>query len=164
MKYIKTLITILFLIVSIINAQEKIKITSSTVVVVKTQQSIQGKNLMEGQELIWAVAADLKVNGKVVIKAGTPVIARVNQIENAGMVGQAGALSIGFESTKAVDGSVVNLSGSLNSKGESSVGTSVAVGLVLCPLALLMKGKDGSFPAGTQSRAMTLGETDVIVQ
>ncbi len=163
MKRFISTATLLFFLIFSINAGEKIKIGSSTVLIVKTQSAISGKNLREGQMLFFAVAADLKINGKVVVKSGAPVIARVATIESAGMIGQGGSLEINFESTTAVDGSTVNLTGSINSKGESSVGGTIAVAVVLCPLALLASGKEGSIPSGAQTRALTLGETEVNV-
>jgi len=146
------------------HSQNTIKIPATTVVVVKTQNSLASDKLKERQEVVLAVAADVVVKSHLVIKSGTPVIAIVESAESAGMVGQAGKITVAIQSTTAVDGTTVPLTGTFFSKGESKTGESVAVGAVLCPLALLCKGEEGDIPAGAQSRALTLGEVEVTVK
>lgn len=154
----------LFLVSSFIFAQDKIKIPASTVVVVKSTRQLSSKQLKTGQEVILTVATNVNVKGNTVIKAGSPVISLVETAESAGMVGQAGRLTISIQSTTAVDGSNVSLSGNFYTKGESKTGESVAVGVILCPLALLCKGEEGDIPAGAQARALTMGEYDVVLE
>lgn len=148
---------------SLAAAQQKVKIPASTVVVVKSQNALESSKLKTGQEVVLMVAADVFVKGFKVIKAGTPVFAIVESAESAGMVGQGGKMSISVQSTTAVDGTTIALSGNFFSKGESKTGESVAVGVILCPLALLCKGEEGDIPAGAQTRALTIGEVEVTV-
>lgn len=148
---------------SIAAAQQTVKIPASTVVVVKSQNALESGKLKTGQEVVLMVAADVLVKGLKVIKAGTPVVAIVESAESAGMVGQGGKMSISLQSTTAVDGTTIALSGNFFSKGESKTGESVAVGVILCPLALLCKGEEGDIPAGAQTRALTIGESEVTV-
>jgi hypothetical protein len=143
-------------------SQETITVKPSTVVVVKSDKKLTSKMLKTGQEIILSVAIDVMLKGKKVIKAGAPVTCVVQSSESAGMVGQAGALMIAIQSTTAVDGSTIALSGNFFTKGESKTGTSVAVGVILCPLALLCKGDEGDIPAGAQSRALTMGEYEIV--
>jgi hypothetical protein len=99
-----------------------------------------------------------------VIKAGTPVVAIVESAESAGMVGQAGKITIAIQSTTAVDGTAIPLTGIFYSKGDSKTGESVAVSVILCPLGLLCKGDEGDIPAGAEARALTLGEFEISVK
>jgi len=105
----------------------------------------------------------LKVKGKTVIKAGVPVYGSVQESKGGQMAGIAGILVIALRSTVAVDGTNIALSGSMSNQAKSEVGATVAVGIILCPLALLNTGDDGSIPTGAQIRAMTLGSFDVEV-
>ncbi|MFA5835026.1 MAG: hypothetical protein WDA22_16230 [Bacteroidota bacterium] len=163
MRYHLPVIILLFFIVTFGFSQDTIKLSTSTVVVVKSTTSLSSKKLKTGQELVLIVAADVVVKGKTVVKAGTPVVCVVESAESAGMVGQAGKLTISVQSTTAVDGSTIALSGNFYTKGESKTGTSIAAGVILCPLALLCKGEEGDIAAGAQSRALTLGEHEIVI-
>ncbi len=157
------IISLVLLSVAFVLPQEAVKMPASSVVVVKSKNKLSSKQLKTGQEIVLFVATDVMIKGKKVIKANTPVVCLVEDAESAGMVGQAGKLTISIQSTTAVDGTTVALSGNFSTKGESKTGTSVAVGVVLCPLALLCKGDEGDIPAGAQARALTVGEYEVAV-
>jgi hypothetical protein len=152
-----------FIVFSYAFALEKTTLPSSTIVVVKSASKLSSKHLKTGQEITLIVAIDVNVKGVKVIAAGSPVTCLVENAEKAGMVGQAGRLTIAIQGTTAVDGTPVALTGNFNMKGESKTGESVAVGVILCPLALLCKGEEGDIPAGAQSRALTMGETQITV-
>ena len=142
---------------------ETITIPNSTVVPVKTVNQLSSSQLSLGQEVILNVAMDVKIKGKTVIKAGAPVYASVQESKGGQMAGIAGKIVISITSTVAVDGTNIALSGSMSNQAKSEVGTTVAVGVILCPLALLNKGDDGSIPPGAQQRAMTLGSFEIVV-
>jgi len=144
-------------------AQKVVKLPASTVVVVKTQNALDGEKLKVGMTVVLIVAADVSVKGSVVIKANAAVVGMIEDAESAGMVGQGGKLTVSIQSTTAVDGTTVALTGSFYSKGDSKTGESVAVGVILCPLALLCKGDEGGIPAGAQTRALTIGEYEITV-
>ena len=163
MKNVLSIFAILILFVSFSFPQDTVKMNATTIVVVKSTSQLSSKKLKTGQELILSVGMDVSVKGKKVIKAGAPVICIVESAESAGMVGQAGNLTISIQSTTAVDGTTIALSGNFYTKGESKTGTSVAVGVILCPLALLCKGDEGDIPSGAQARALTMGEYQIIV-
>jgi hypothetical protein len=162
----KTLITFflaLSLVLSLSFSQQKVILPASTVVAVKTLNRIASDNIKAGQEIVLTIAADVTVKGVKVIKAGTAAVGMVESAESAGMVGTAGKLTISIQSTTAVDGTNITLSGNLYSKGDSKTGESVAAGVILCPLALLCKGEEGDLPAGFQTRALTIGEYEIII-
>lgn len=140
-------------------AQEKIiTLPNSTLVVVKTIDEYSAENLKTGQEITCVVALDVVIEDEVLIKAGSPVFCIVEDASASGMVGQGGYLIISLQNTIAVDGQNVPLNGNFRTKGESSTGEKVAIGVILCPLALLCKGEEASIPVGSQTRAFTVGE------
>ena len=80
------------------------------------------------------------------------------------MAGIAGKIVVSINSTVAVDGTNIALTGSFSNAAKSEVGATVAVGVILCPLALLNKGDDGIIAVGSQKRAMTIGSFEVEVE
>jgi len=145
-----------------------ITLKNSTVVVVRSSGQISSAQYKTGQEVILAVAQDVKVRSDgelvTVISAGSPVYATVQESKKGQMAGGAGSIIIGLNSTTAVDGSNIGLSGALSNSADSEVGATVAVGVILCPLFLLNKGDDGTIPVGAQLRAMTVGDYEIKVE
>jgi|TARA_Y100000310_G_C20651434_1_gene799652 hypothetical protein len=144
---------------------EKVTLQNSTVVAVETQSQLSSANLSLGQQVLFSVAADVvdKRTGKTVIASGTVATGTVQEAKKAQMAGGAGKLIVSVQSTTTVDGSNVQLSGQFMSGGDSEVGATVAVAVILCPLALLNKGDEGVIPVGAQTRAMTIGQYEVEV-
>lgn len=138
-------------------------IPAGTVIPVKIEESVSGKTHMMGSTVRASVARDITINNIIVIKLGTPVEVTVAQAEKAGMVGQAGAVNLTMESTTAVDGQSVFIRGGGGSEGQSSTGAAVGAGVVLCPLFLMMKGKEGFIPAGTEMMTRSLSAVNVQV-
>ncbi len=155
--HMAVLITFLFTIAS----AGTFTLQNSTVVAVKTTNQLSTTQVRVGQEIIFIVAADVKVDGEVLIKAGAPAYGIVQDSKNQQMAGIAGSIVVSVNSTVAVDGTTIALSGAFSNAGESEVGTTVAVGVILCPLALLNKGDAGIIPVGAQIRTMTVGSYDI---
>lgn len=145
-------------------AEETVILPNSSLVVVKTQEELSGETLTVGEEVVCNVAMDVKKKGQTLIKSGTPVFCKVDDAEDTGMVGAGGKLSISLQYTTAVDGTIVQLSGSFKAKGDDDTGTSVGIGVILCPLALLMQGDEAVIPAGAETRAFTLGEYEILLE
>ena len=154
------LLLILFSSVDIFG-QRKVKLPNGTLVVVKTLETYTSDNMKMGNQVVLSVGMDVTFEGDTLIRTGSPVFCVVESAESAGMVGSGGELVISFINTVAIDGSNVQLQGSMSSKGESSVGEKVAVGVILCPLALLCKGEEAGITAGMQARAFTIGEYNI---
>ncbi|QMU56253.1 MAG: hypothetical protein GKS04_03635 [Candidatus Mycalebacterium zealandia] len=135
----------------------------STLVPIQTKQRISSKGMRAGMEVILSVERDIKVDGLTVIESGTAVVARVSDRKGAGMAGISGWITIDVDYTTAVDGTTIPLKGSFNTKGDSEIGGTIAVGLILCPLAFLNKGKEGVIPSGAVIRTLTLSEKRIKV-
>ncbi|RME32600.1 MAG: hypothetical protein D6794_12450 [Deltaproteobacteria bacterium] len=138
------------------------EIPAGTVVPVQTTAAISGNSVASGQTVgSVVVAQDVVKDGVTVIKGGTPVFATVADAEESGYVGQAGKLVINLQSTTAVDGTNVPLSGTMMVKEDSEVGVTAAASVILCPLFALNKGDEAVIPAGYQARAMTVGSVRI---
>lgn len=142
-------------------AQRKVKLSSGSLVVVKTMETYSSENMKVGQQVTLFVAMPVVVEDDTLINSGAPVFAVVQDAESSGMVGAGGEIHISFLNTIAVDGSNIPLSGNMSAKGESSTGEKVAVGVILCPLALLCSGDSADITAGMQARAFTAGDYNI---
>ena len=160
----KTMVkTLTVLLITTFVFAETVTIQNSTVVAVKTVNQLSTAQLSLGQEVILNVAQDVKIKGKTVIQAGAPVYGSVQEVKGSQMAGIAGKIVVSINSTVAVDGTNIALTGSFSNAAKSEVGATVAVGVILCPLALLNKGDEGIIAVGAQQRAMTIGTFEVEV-
>ncbi len=158
MKHILSIVIGVFVFVASTQAEEII-LKANTFVPVVLQENISSENLSLGQDVFFTVAGDINVSGKTVISAGTSVIANVSDVEETGAIGAAGKIVITFLNTEAVDGTTISLRGTKVIQGKDKSTSSVVVGVVLCPLALLQKGDEASMGQGTQARAMVAQNT-----
>jgi len=135
------------------HAVNTVELKDGTLVILRVQETINPEVMGPGDIVKLEVAEDVKVDNKVVIERGTPAIAEVVTAEKKGYVGKAGRIALAVRSTTAVDGQKVPLRGTIRREGEEKVGTSVAVSVIVCPLALLMKGESATIPAGSEVKA-----------
>lgn len=133
-----------------VTAQGKVTIPEGTRLAVKTQETLSSETAKQGQLVRFEVVRDVEVEGKTVIKAGAPAVGEVIRVASRKMIGREGELQITIRYATAVDGSQVPLRASLAEKGEGKLETTVVLGVVLCPLFLLMKGEEAVIPAGTE--------------
>lgn len=154
----RCLLFVLVLATAVNAVAEPVRLPNSTVVAVKSTETISSKAVQTGQEIVLVVGSSVQVNGQTVIKAGAPVVAFVDDAKGAQMAGISGRLAVSFRSTVAVDGTTVPLTGQMLNAGDSEVGSTVAIGAILCPLALLNHGKTGTIAPGAEVRAMSIGD------
>lgn len=148
---------------TVVAQKAPVNIPVGTVVIVKIDESVSGKTHMLGSIVRASVGRDVVLDSVLVIKIGTPVDVTVAQSEKAGAVGQAGAVNLNIESTTSVDGQMIFLRGMAGAEGQAATGTAVGAGVVLCPLFLLVKGKEGVIAAGTQFQARSQNAISVQV-
>jgi hypothetical protein len=139
---------------------ESVTLRSGSVVVVQTTRAYSSESARPDELVDLIVASDVLVNGKVAIRQGTPVSASIEDLESTQMMGREGKISISINSTRAVDGTTVPLSGRLSSRGADEM-TGTVVGAFFCPLFLLNKGGEATIASGAQGRGIVLG--DVII-
>ena len=159
------LAALLFLVAGLTTVQaQTVEIKSNTPVSVKTTESLSSESLQSGQQIpSLVVAGDVRVDGQTVIASGAQVVGKVTAVDGKGAVGQPGKLNIDLQTTTAVDDTQIPLSGSFSREGDSKMGASIGISVLLCPLALLMKGDEGVVPNGASTRALTVGSHDIAV-
>ena len=144
------------------NRNGKAVLPAHTAIMIKCDDTISTKNIASGATVHFSVVNDIKNNdGLVLIKAGTPVSAQISFVEENGMIGKSGKLTISDFHTTAIDGTYIPLSGTVSSNPEDKMVLSIVLSILVCPLFLLLKGGEGSLPAGTIKTAYTI--TDISV-
>ena len=128
-----------------------VKLPTDTRVYVETKEPLiaKGDRVQQGQLVRSAVWRDVIVNGHVLIAAGTPVIAKVDQVKNRQIAGVKGSMTIGAYETESVDGQVIQLSGGYHKEGKSRMALSITLG-VLFIFPIFIPGKAAELPTGTR--------------
>lgn len=127
-----------------------IRLPPDTRVYVETKQDLIGKGdrVQQGQMVRANVWRDVVINGHVLITAGTPVVAKVDQVKKRQIAGVKGSMTIGAYETESVDGQVIQLSGGYHKEGKSRMALSITLG-VLFILPIFIPGKAAELPSGT---------------
>ncbi len=91
----------------------EVRLPTNTRVYVETTESLvaKGGKVNKGDSVGSKVWRDVIVNSVVVIAAGTPVIARIDEVSKSRMAGVKGTMSIGAYETESIDGQTIQLSG-----------------------------------------------------
>jgi hypothetical protein len=131
---------------------------------VETTEEISSKTAAEGDPLSFKVVEDLKVNGQVVVAAGTLVKGVISNAKKAGMMGKGGQLGIRVESTTTVDGQKLKLRSSKGKEGDDKTGTTVALVVLFGPLGFLKHGKNAKIKPGTHIKVFSDEEKKVNVK
>ena len=103
-------------------------------------------------------------DGHVVISKGALIVAEVAESKEKTYAGQAGRILVAFRTVEAVDGQYIIVSGSSRREGQDKMIESIGLGMVCCPLFLLMKGEEGVIKAGQIVRIYTMQKTEVMVE
>lgn len=123
-------------------------LTRGTSLQVKIVESLSSKN--GSPESVGVVDYDVRVDGKVLINAGTPVQLRVERTKRRG-VGRPGSLTVKPLTTTSVDGQTIILSGgTLHVEGKKRTGKAVGLGVglgvgLLCPPLLACLAIKGDY-------------------
>jgi len=79
-------------------------------------------------------------------------------------IGKEGFVELQIKSVQTVDGKTVSLSsGSITKSGDDKAGLSIVLGIFVCILFLLIKGKNAEIPAGYQVDAIVSSNVTVNV-
>lgn len=146
------------------SAATVVKIPAGTPVSLKLDQTVDSKTAQTGQKVRFSVLNDVKVKGRVVIKAGTQAIGEVVHARDAGMLGTAGALHIAVRTVEAVDGTPVVLDSRKGTEGKDKMVQSVGIAMLCCIFALFMKGKEATMEAGALFDAMVVAPVEVTTE
>lgn len=139
-------------------------INAHTPIIIKNDTEINTKYLLNNDTVNFHVLKDVKDKyDNILIKAGTDVSASIS-FSKKGFIGKSGEIVVSDFHTTAVDGSYIPLSSSIVASGEDKMVLSIVLSACLCPLFLLLKGKDAVVPANTTKTVYTISETKVKVQ
>jgi hypothetical protein len=105
----------------------------------------------------------VRVGNTVVIAAGTLVKGSVANVEQRGHLGKGGKLGLRVDSTTAVDGQKIRLRASKGKGGTDTVGSTIALSLLISPLFLLRRGNHAVIKPGTKIQVFTDEEKRVVV-
>ncbi len=118
--------------------------------------------IQTGQSVDFKVKSDIKVDDKVVIPAGSIAKGQVIRADKAKAVGKPGAITIEIRSVTAVDGQIVPLSGgNIYREGEDKQALSIVLGVLICLLCLLIKGKEVVILPGTSFDTNVAANIDI---
>jgi len=135
--------------------QTQLTIPDGTEFTVLTTEEISSKTASENDPVNLKVADDVKINDRVVISKGTLVKGIVASVEQKGHLGKGGKLGLRVESTTAVDGQKIRLRASKGKGDTGTVGSTIALSLLISPLFLLRRGKDAVMKPGTRIKVFT---------
>ena len=145
-----------------INGAGEVVLQNSTPITLKSLNEINSDLLNVGDVVHFAVAYDVKVDNKVVIQAGSTVNASVTRAERSKGIGKPGEFDIQLKDVKSVDGQIINLGGkSIFRQGDNKATLSIVLGVVVCLLFLLIKGKPAIIPAGYNVEANIIGNYNI---
>jgi hypothetical protein len=117
--------------------------------IVTPTDNISSADNETGQLITFTLVQDCKVDGIVLISAGTVVNGLVEKAVHSKMFGQQGVLEVSFWDTKAVDGSVLLVRATVDRKGNIAKDTKDMVASILpYGVGMLRNGKDAILPVG----------------
>jgi len=128
----------------------ELRLPADTRVYVETIDPLiaKGGDVRQGDLVRSKVWRDVLVGNKVVIEAGTPVIARVDSVKGRSIAGVKGKMTIGAYETESVDGQTIQLSGGYGKEGKGRMAVSIVGGLIFLPL-IFIPGSAAEMPAGS---------------
>jgi len=142
---------------------QEILVPDGTEFSVETVDEISSKTASENDPVNLRVIEAVRVGNRVVIAAGTLVKGIVASVEQRGHLGKGGKLGIRVDSTTAVDGKKIKLRASKGKGDTGTVGSTIALSLLISPLFLLRRGNHAVIKPGTKIQVFTDEEKKVLV-
>ena len=143
---------------------QTVVLPSGTQILLENIDEIESTIITTGQIVDFRVVYDVKVNQKVVIKAGTIAKGQVIRVQKAGAIGRPGRIDIAVKNVTAVDGQEIYLTGgNFSEQGDDKQTLSIILGVALCIFCLFIKGKDAVIAPGTQVNATVASEVGIAV-
>lgn len=121
---------------------------------IRTENELSSKTAKVGDTIYMRVVDPVRYNGNIVIPDGARVTGRVSAVRTRGIFGRSGKLEIAAESVK-VGESNLRLRGAKNDQGKGQGTLSIATGVLVAPIALIITGKSAVIKAGTEFTAFT---------
>jgi hypothetical protein len=147
---------------SIPTAGQEIVVPDGTEFSVETVDEISSKTASENDPVNLRVMDAVRIGNTVVIAAGTLVKGSVASVQQRGHLGKGGKLGLRVDSTTAVDGQKIRLRASKGKGDTDTVGSTIALSLLISPLFLLRRGNHAVIKPGTKIQVFTDEEKRLI--
>ncbi|MDH3926000.1 MAG: hypothetical protein OET41_15495, partial [Xanthomonadales bacterium] len=123
---------------------------TETRIYIETMEDLvaKGDRVSQGQLVASKVWRDVVIDGVVVVKAGTPVISRVDSVKRRQIAGVKGQMTIGAYETQSIDGQTIQLSGGYHKEGKSRMAVAITLGVLLI-IPIFIPGEAAELPSGT---------------
>jgi hypothetical protein len=129
--------------------EQVVVLKAGTVIPLETINVIKSENATVGRTIDLRVTRDVDVDGQTVIPAGSIAKGQITRSQKAKGLGKAGFLEIQIKSVTAVDGQEVYLAGgNVSEEGDDKATIAIVLGIFVCILFLLVKGKNAEIPPG----------------
>lgn len=136
-------------------------IKAGTPIALELMNTINSNDVKNGQMIDFRVINDVKVDGEVVIPAGSIAKGQIDKAKKNGLLGTPGEVSVVIKSVNAVDGTIVPLSSSaVGDEGSDKLVVSIVL-TVLCLFGFIIKGGEAKIASGAQINATVLSNTEV---
>ena len=131
-------------------AEDKVILKEGMPIFFELTEEVSSSTHRTGQEVHFLVSKDVVVEGYIVIEKGAVALGNITLVEKAGRVGDAGKVYFQMEKARAVNGENIILRSNIGQEGQDAETKSVALGVICCPLFLLMKGEEAVYHVGTE--------------
>jgi hypothetical protein len=141
------------------------KISAGTAIIVISNESLSSKKVKVGTTFGMSLKEDvLADDGKTVIAlARSQVIGTIVKSERNKALGKKGEIGFTVDYIRAIDGQRIPVTLNFNDDGKSR-GVVVAVTALIAAPFLLLKGKAAKIQAGTQYKAYTSTDRDIVIK
>lgn len=121
----------------------------NTPIEIKAINTLSTENLKVGDRVNFVVNKDvLSTTGNVLIKKDALVYGEVTSITPKSKIGKSAILNIGDIYTTSIDEEIITSHSLLTIKPKNKIAKSVTLSTLVCPLFLLMKGKEAILEKG----------------
>lgn len=163
------LVLVLIALLPVAAVADTVRIPAGTTIYCVLDQDISTKRklssfVQQGDRVRALVMEDVRVDGHVVVKAGTVVRSSVSKAKRARIAGVRGKLEVEATSVHAVDGSTVNLYGGYDRSGKGRIALAAALSAVVAWPLIFIKGKQAFLERGVIFDAETAIPTDIEVE
>lgn len=142
-------------------AWASIVISNSTQVPLELSEELSSQTGHVGQSVRLRLMKDILINNQIVATAGSPAYGEITYLKKSGAVGKNGEISIQVKTLSAVDGTLINITGSKSVSGKEHQAASIVLTILCCLLFLIMKGDKAVLPVGTPVDATVLGNQTI---
>lgn len=129
-------------------------IRAGTEVILKTREELttKKKKLKVGHRVQMEVSEPLRLNGQIIVPAGTPAVGEVTEVRNKGMWGKSGYIGVRVVSMRVGDRQI-RLSGTFDDKGVTGTAGVVASIALVPVVGFFTTGTSALIPAGSNVKA-----------